>query len=603
MPRLPSVFAGEFAMDNILEAYVRAVLPHGFITAPSARKAFAPWRDAASTTAEIIDTPSGCEFDLGLLHSFLAEYNKTEVALFRRHAVRSGQLTEVQGGCGLGVQTLDERTWIAQYERTTTVRTPEDKEAACAAYVQGLRFVWNYYSTTSAQTSWTWFFPFHHGPFTHDVADYVRRCATGVTPFAAPKLEADAPPPFVQLLCILPPTSCSLLPKAVRRIMIDGPVPADKALTKRCFPLRWSVDFTTAQEMEHLATPLLPFTDLAALDAAARAILAEAESNNEVTADVLARNRNLAEGSCVIAAMKSRAVTKGNRGDPSGWSVLGMPLIAAPEEDDSESESARTIVMDVQFTPPPIPSPAVWNALNDVVAPNGAASAAAAISGSGSAKNAGGGGGKSKKKVLAKLPGVRPHVTSGMQGGIKLLPTIDSNVLGGILWRNESASAMRLLTTASPLSASFAFADAWIFTAIAATAMALVGWVMSATGGEYSLLDSLYSSLGLTLPGAVFAALFLQASTRIANATTSVIPPRNLSRDSRCDWLCPECGSLNFGINRRCFRCALPFTPATCAPVALSRFERNPPLYNPDHSVFNVACTVRLSDRVKELAL
>ena len=66
LPRIPSAFCGESAMDNILETYTRRVLPYGFLTI-------------------------GNEVHLGRLARFFAAFSEVETMMFRQHAINQGK--------------------------------------------------------------------------------------------------------------------------------------------------------------------------------------------------------------------------------------------------------------------------------------------------------------------------------------------------------------------------------------------------------------------------------------------------------------------------------------------------------------------------------
>ncbi|KEG08463.1 putative 5-3 exonuclease XRNB, putative,exoribonuclease 2 [Trypanosoma grayi] len=230
LPRLPSVFCGESALDNLLELYVTEVLPYGFLTA------------------------GNHEINLPQLRRLLQSYAKIEAVHFRRFQLSQEAMTLQETAAPLS-SAVDER-WRKPYLASTGLASHIDE--ACAKYVEGLRFVWRYYSGNSATCSWSWYYPFHHAPFAADLATFLQNCDLARLP--PPPLETTPPDTLVQLLCILPPTSHALLPPVVGNVML---APPDEL--RETFPTTWRIDYTSAFGKEYLAAVMLPFANVARL--------------------------------------------------------------------------------------------------------------------------------------------------------------------------------------------------------------------------------------------------------------------------------------------------------------------------------------------------
>jgi len=229
MPRLPSGHCGDGAMDNFVETYVRHVLPHGYLV-------------------------NDGDVDLRMLRRWFAGYVPVEAAFFRQFMCKARDTADF-ATAGPFPQESDS-VWIDAYRSSVNLSNDTARRAACGSFVDGLRFVWRYYSTTSAECSWRWFFPHYHAPLACDLLEFLQSCG----PRPAIPTERVPPTPFTQLLCILPPTSCALLPKPYRAQMISPPPEAAAS-----FPMQWSVDEAAAGGQDHLFTVLLPFADLDAL--------------------------------------------------------------------------------------------------------------------------------------------------------------------------------------------------------------------------------------------------------------------------------------------------------------------------------------------------
>ncbi|XP_020214257.1 5'-3' exoribonuclease 3 isoform X2 [Cajanus cajan] len=101
------------------------------------------------------------------------------------------------------------------YKEKFSVEGPADieckKKEIVQKYTEGLVWVLQYYF--SGVASWTWFYPFHYGPFASDLKGMGQ---------VRVKFEKGVPfLPFNQLLSVLPPASAHALPKAYAQLMLD----------------------------------------------------------------------------------------------------------------------------------------------------------------------------------------------------------------------------------------------------------------------------------------------------------------------------------------------------------------------------------------------
>ncbi|XP_028193853.1 5'-3' exoribonuclease 3-like isoform X2 [Glycine soja] len=111
----------------------------------------------------------------------------------------------------LGTPGFKERYFKAKF----SVEGPTDIECKrkeiVQKYTEGLVWVLQYYFSSVA--SWTWFYPFHYGPFASDLKGMGQ---------VRVKFEKGVPfLPLDQLLSVLPPASSHALPKAYSQLMLD----------------------------------------------------------------------------------------------------------------------------------------------------------------------------------------------------------------------------------------------------------------------------------------------------------------------------------------------------------------------------------------------
>ncbi|XP_048325818.2 5'-3' exoribonuclease 3 [Ziziphus jujuba] len=101
------------------------------------------------------------------------------------------------------------------YKIKFSAQSPEEVESTrkilVKKYTEGLLWVLLYYF--SSPPSWTWFYPFHYGPFTSDLKGLSQ---------VKMKFEKGSPfKPFDQLMAVLPPRSANALPKAYQPLLLE----------------------------------------------------------------------------------------------------------------------------------------------------------------------------------------------------------------------------------------------------------------------------------------------------------------------------------------------------------------------------------------------
>jgi 5'-3' exonuclease len=82
----------------------------------------------------------------------------------------------------------------------------------CKEYIKGLLFVGTYYY--QGMPDWLYNYPFYHGPFFHELYKYSTGITTEYITFVFEQHEPVCP--LVQLLCVIPPESKTLLPECLQ---------------------------------------------------------------------------------------------------------------------------------------------------------------------------------------------------------------------------------------------------------------------------------------------------------------------------------------------------------------------------------------------------
>lgn len=96
------------------------------------------------------------------------------------------------------------------YQEKLNISGTEQIKELCHNYIHGLQWVMSYY--THGVPDWSWKFKDRYGPFIADLAVHMKTYSQSPYPKTSPI------PPFLQLLCVLPPSSKKLLPPAMQEI-------------------------------------------------------------------------------------------------------------------------------------------------------------------------------------------------------------------------------------------------------------------------------------------------------------------------------------------------------------------------------------------------
>ncbi|CAI9277820.1 unnamed protein product [Lactuca saligna] len=119
---------------------------------------------------------------------------------------RNGLLSDM---VKLGTPGWRKRYYKYKFSAETEADMENTRKEVVEKYTEGLCWVLLYYF--SGVASWTWFYPFHYGPF---ASDFKGLSSTKVT------FQRGSPfKPFNQLMSVLPPTSAHALPPPYRSLM------------------------------------------------------------------------------------------------------------------------------------------------------------------------------------------------------------------------------------------------------------------------------------------------------------------------------------------------------------------------------------------------
>lgn len=315
LPHIPTLDIRAGALDMLLEAYVDILL-HKPQTTPQGYLTDGHGSIQMPALQELLDRLALLEANL--LHAKMEawsgpkapwvyrEYrakprcgNETQAEIAKRwlqeieyetkqrDAMDADQARRPEADCMPGTQPWRE----AHYAKFVTT-APGNRDRAwlgrlSADYIEGLAWVMRYY--VHGTPSWGWYYPHYYAPLLADLT--TEGCAPAV--WSGPCLDAPLSP-MEQLMCVLPPESADLLPRACRDLML-----AEDSPLKPFYPHGVREEPGDGNKPRWKWTVILPFMD------AARVQDAVQKASSQFTASEMARNVH--GGEIALSAPRSRS--------------------------------------------------------------------------------------------------------------------------------------------------------------------------------------------------------------------------------------------------------------------------------------------------------
>ena len=152
----------------------------------------------------------------------------------------------------LGSDTPEE--WRARYYKhhwnIAENEIEEFSEKLVKHYLMGLKWVTIYYFDDCP--SWNWYYPFDYPPFISDIAKYLPKINLNNINF----IKGKPLKPLMQLLSVFPPQSNNLIPKSLRKLMLNR-----KSSLAYMYPSDFEQDFINKTK-HWMAIPKLPPLDI-----------------------------------------------------------------------------------------------------------------------------------------------------------------------------------------------------------------------------------------------------------------------------------------------------------------------------------------------------
>lgn len=213
LPNIPSIEIIEDGIELIIEVYREICSEHGHIT----------YKDENGRVR--FNPNSLCAF-----FEAIGQYEKEkfENKLQKRNQFFPNPLLE---SCA----TRDGECWDIDMDayKTNYYQSKFDldtsTEKICHDYLTGMQWVLSYY--TDGIVNWKWFYPHHYAPFSSCIFANIKSFQF---PNDSPSIPSN---PFLQLLCVLPPSSAKLIPEPLSNLLSS-----DQSPIKEFYPTDFEVD-------------------------------------------------------------------------------------------------------------------------------------------------------------------------------------------------------------------------------------------------------------------------------------------------------------------------------------------------------------------------
>lgn len=201
----------------------------------------------------------------------LLDENKSSLAteLYNRRGASAG------AGAG-GAAGGADGSWRALYYKRlfhTRMHDLSVVHEACREYMTGMEWTYRYYKRLARDP--TWYYPYPYAPTMADLANHMSVSREGHIAMVEQWKEKHKVPVFIpdyiQLLCILPPESCHLLPRKLQAVMTDPALGC-----QHMYPRRYPV-MTFLKTRLWECAPVLPPLDIPLLQKSTRSLVTRVE--------------------------------------------------------------------------------------------------------------------------------------------------------------------------------------------------------------------------------------------------------------------------------------------------------------------------------------
>jgi 5'-3' exonuclease len=213
LPNSPCIEILEGGVEFMLDTYRSVCSSYGHITKKT--------KDNKST------------FRKKSLEVFLGTLSQYEKGVLQNKLDHKGEyfentLLEKNSKVVNGKNVVNMKAYRKDYYANKVGIEPEEKEKMVHNYIDGLIWILGYYTGTNK--NWRWKYPYNYAPFCHTLARFV-------STYKFKEEEVNSPsPPFLQLLCVLPPASSNLLPSPLNTLLFeDSPL-------KEYYPKEFKID-------------------------------------------------------------------------------------------------------------------------------------------------------------------------------------------------------------------------------------------------------------------------------------------------------------------------------------------------------------------------